>query len=320
MNFIDSKSEQPQLGLVCITASNQVRFRALTRKRLLQLSTREQEKSLRTLYLENIRRLDQAIDFCQTANIRLYRLGSSLFPFTDEPLGATVLSELAAELRKIGERAISLGIRLVLHPDQFVVLNSDRPEVIANSIKILRAQAQVFDWMGLPRSPWALMNIHGGKGERAERLIQVVKDLPDAVRLRLTLENDEYTYSTADLVKICEATGIPLVFDAHHHLIHERLESYDAASVTAAFIAARQTWQISDWQVVHISNGREFLLDPRHSDYITQMPIAYREAPWIEIEARQKENAIVHLQQTWLSQLDAEQRCKPLPTLCRTIP
>lgn len=188
MNCTNSQFSLPNLGLVCITASDQVRFRALTRKRLLQLPTSEQEQTLRALYLENMRRLDGAVSFCQNANIRLYRLGSSLFPFSDEPLGASVLSELAEPLRQIGERAMALGIRLVLHPDQFVVLNSDRPEVIANSIKILSAQAQLFDWLGLPRSPWALMNIHGGKGERAERLIQVIRDLPDSIRLRLTLE------------------------------------------------------------------------------------------------------------------------------------
>jgi UV DNA damage endonuclease len=310
MNLIHSKFEPPYLGLVCITASNQVRFRTITRKRLLQLSPTEQEHTLQALYLENIRRLNEAISFCHQSNIRLYRLGSSLFPFADDPLGVAVLSELAEALRQMGDRATALGIRLVLHPDQFVVLNSDRAEVIANSIKILSAQAQVFDWMGLPRSPWALMNIHGGKGARAERLIQVIRNLPDPIRLRLTLENDEHTYSTADLLKICEAAAIPLVFDAHHHLIHERLESYDDPSITESVEAARQTWQVPEWQVVHISNGREFLQDPRHSDFITQMPTAYRTVPWIEVEARQKEIAIAHLQQTWLAQPILQQSCR----------
>lgn len=139
MQGINSGFEPPNLGLVCITVSDQVRFRALTRKRLLQLSVSEQEQALRLLYTENIRRLNGAIDFCHNAKIRLYRLNSSLFPFADEPLEAALLSELAAALRQVGERATALGIRLVLHPDQFVVLNSDRPEVIANSIKILSA-------------------------------------------------------------------------------------------------------------------------------------------------------------------------------------
>lgn len=295
----------PELGLVCITVSDRVRFRAMTRKRLLQLSLPEQEQALRTLYAENLKRLSGAVDFCQSEAIKLYRLSSAVFPFSDEPMGEAVLTEFAADLRQIGERAMAAGIRLVLHPDQFVVLNSDRPEVIANSIKILSAHARLFDWIGLPRSPWALMNIHGGKGERMERLIQVIHDLPDSIRLRLTLENDEYTYGATEILAICEAAAIPMVFDAHHHLIHDRLESYDDASVAALVAAARQTWQVPAWQLVHISNGREFLHDPRHSDYITQMPDAYRNVAWIEIEARQKENAIIQLRQTWLPLLAA---------------
>jgi UV DNA damage repair endonuclease len=34
-------NERPQLGLVCITASDEVRFRTMTRKRLLQLDAAE---------------------------------------------------------------------------------------------------------------------------------------------------------------------------------------------------------------------------------------------------------------------------------------
>lgn len=300
---MNSGFKPPELGLVCITVSEQVRFRALTRKRLLQLPLSEQEQALRTLYSENLKRLDGAVHFCQDKGIRLYRLSSAVFPFSDEPMGEAVLAELANDLRQIGDRAALSGIRLVLHPDQFVVLNSDRPEVIENSLKILSGHARLFDWLGLPQSPWALMNVHGGKGDRAERLIQVIRDLPDAIRLRLTLENDEYTYGSTDILAICEATGIPMVFDAHHHLIHDRLEGYDDPGVAELVAAARQTWEIPDWQLVHISNGREFLHDPRHSDYIYHMPTAYRDVPWIEIEARQKENAITHLRQTWIPTL-----------------
>lgn len=316
----------PALGLVCISASERVRFRTITRKRLLQLSQPEQEQALRTLYAENLKRLSGAIDFCQQQGIRLYRLSSAVFPFSDEPMGEAVLAEQADGLRQIGEQAGRQSIRLVLHPDQFVVLNSDRPEVIANSIKILSGHARLFDWLGLPRSPWALMNVHGGKGERVERLIQVIRDLPDSIRLRLTLENDEYTYGAAEILPICEAAEIPMVFDAHHHLVHDRLESYDDPSVAAYLAAARQTWSTPDWQLVHISNGREFLHDPRHSDYINQMPTAYRNVAWIEIEARQKENAIAHLRETWLPSLENSKLnfettpFTPVANACRTTP
>lgn len=297
---LQTSPQLPKLGLVCITASKAVRFRAMTRKRLLQLSIPEQEEALRNLYADNLNRLHDALSFCASAGIQLYRLSSAVFPFSDEPIGQAILLEQLDRLQLVGQRASELGIRLVLHPDQFVVLNSDRPEVIENSIKILTAHARNFDLMGLPQSPWSLMNIHGGKGDRADRLIGVIQNLPDSIRLRLTLENDEYTYSAREILRICQATDISMVFDAHHHVIHEKLETYEHPSVAEMLLEAGSTWKFPEWQLVHISNGDQFFTDPRHSDLITIMPSCYCNAPWIEVEAKQKELAIAKLKQEWL--------------------
>lgn len=292
-------TKTPQLGLVCITVSDQVRFKTLTRKRLLTLTPEEQTTTLRSLYAENLRRLDRALTFCDEQGIRLYRLISGLFPFADDPIGEGVLLEFSEELRRVGDRSKQLGIRLVLHPDQFVVLNSDRPEVIENSIKILSTHARTFDLMGLPQSPWALMNIHGGKSDRSERLIETIRALPDNIRLRLTLENDEYSYSAAEIAEICKAADIAMVFDAHHHVIHEHIDSYEHPSVAEMLAAARATWKVPEWQLVHISNGCETFNDQRHSDDISLMPSCYWNVSWIEIEAKQKELAIAKLMQEW---------------------
>lgn len=297
--MISNGANQPQLGLVCITASDRVRFRTTTRKRLLQLELPEQERVLRELYTENLHRLERAIEFCTETGIRLYRMTSALFPFADDMPGESILSEFAVEMQRVGARAQAQGVRLILHPDQFVVLNSDRPDVIKNSLKILTTHARVMDLLGLPQSPWALMNIHGGKGDRAKRLVQVIRDLPDSIRLRLTLENDEYTYSSEQILEICRAAEIPMVFDAHHHIIHEHLDSYEHPSVAEMLTAARTTWQIPEWQVVHISNGEALFGDQRHSNFIHIMPSSYWDAPWIEIEAKQKERAIEQLRQEW---------------------
>lgn len=290
----------PQLGLVCITTSQAVRFRTVTRKRLLQFDRSEQERLLRDLYAENLRRLGVAVEFCDAHNIRLYRMNSGLFPFADDPIGEEVLAEFSEVMRLVGDRAKALQVRLVLHPDQFVVLSSDRPEVVATSIKILETHARVMDRLGLPQSPWALMNIHGGKGDRAERLINVIRELPDNIRQRLTLENDEYAYSSRDILAVCEAARVPMLFDAHHHVIHEQVDTYEDPSVAEMLKAAQSTWAVPEWQTVHISNGAESFADQRHSDYITVMPSSFRAAPWIEVEAKQKELAIEKLQREWL--------------------
>ena len=301
INEVLLNQKKPELGLVCITTSDAVRFRTVTRKRLLQLTEIEQEKVLRELYADNLKRLDKAIDFCYANGIKLYRMTSALFPFADTDLGETVLKSMTEELRRVGDRAISLNIRLVLHPEQFVVLSSDKPDVVKNSIKILATHALIMDMLGQPRSLWALMNIHGGKGDRTSQLKSVIRDLPESIRSRLTFENDEYAYSSSELVEVCLDTGVAMVFDAHHHVIHEHLESYDDPSVAEMLAAAKTTWCVPEWQLVHISNGKEFFADPRHSDLIADMPNCYYDAPWIEVEAKFKELAIDKLRAEWLS-------------------
>ncbi len=300
----------PHLGLVCITVSEAVRYRALTRKRLLQFDAAERRRVLRELYADNLSRLNGALDFCAARGIRLYRMTSALFPFADDAAGEDVLEEFGEPIGATGKRAATLGIRLVLHPDQFVVLNSDSPQVIANSIKILETHARVMDLLEQPRSAWALIEIHGGKGGRAERLVEVTRSLPEAVRSRLAFENDEYTYSAEEILDVCRAAGVPMVFDAHHHLVHEKLDSYDHESVGRMLAAARETWPVPEWQLVHISNGRDSFGDRNHSGLIETMPAAFRDAPWIEVEAKQKELAVEKLQREWLKATAVESQAR----------
>ena len=295
------RNERPQLGLVCVTASDAVRYRAMTRKRLLRLDQAEQKSALRLLYANNLARLHKAIDYCHAHSIRLYRMTSSLFPFADDPLGEDILEEFGEALAAEGQRALDLGIRLVLHPDQFVVLSSDSPQVVENSIKILTTHARVMDMLTQPRSCWAVIQIHGGKSGRSEPLARVIHQLPKAIRSRLALENDEYSYSALEILEVCRAARVPMVFDAHHHIVHEKLQSYEDPSIAEILRAARETWPVPEWQLVHISNGREYFNDRNHSDLITAMPSAYRDAPWIEVEAKQKELAIEKLRSESLS-------------------
>lgn len=278
-------------GLVCQTFSDEIRFRTVTRKRLLDLSAERQKETIREIYRSNLQKLVQAFEYCRAHGIALFRISSNLLPFMDHELGHDLMRrEFAPAMRMVGEQVGDL--RLVIHPDQFTVLNSDNPEVIRNSIAFLAAQAEMLDLLGQPRSCWTPLEIHGGKSDRSQRLVDVIGDLPDAIRSRLVLENDEKCYSSAQILEVCRATGVPMVFDAHHHVVREKLDSYDHPSVAEMLAAARSTWPDPDWQLTHISNGRDHFQDMAHSDLIHTMPACYRDAPWIEVEAKHKELAI----------------------------
>jgi len=286
-----------RLGLVCITSSDEVRYRTITRKRLLQHEHADQQRLLQALYDDNLRRLEAALSFCRAEGISLYRIPSGIFPFSDEPVGRELLFAMAERVGAVGRSATRDGIRMVMHPDQFVVLSSDSAAVVANSIKILTMHADIMDLLLQPRSPWALLEIHGGKSNREQALIDCIAGLPEGIRSRLGLENDEYAYGAEAIHRICTASGVPMVFDAHHHVIKENLDSYEHPSVHAMLEKARDTWPEPGMQLVHISNGRSGFNDRNHSDLIEVMPSSYRYAPWIEIEAKMKETAIRKLRE-----------------------
>ena len=124
---------------------------------------------------------------------------------------------------------------------------------------------------------------------------------PPQVAVLTTFHADEYVYSAAEILDVCRRARVPMVFDAHHHVCRERLASYEDQSVAHFLAAARETWPDPAWQLTHISNGRTAFNDRHHSDLITEMPTAYRAAPWIEVEAKHKELAIERLTAEWLS-------------------
>lgn len=297
---VETQCVKNNLGLVCITTTEEVRYKTVTRKSLLALDEAAQKEKLRSIYTENIVRLGKAVRFCLANKINLYRMTSAMFPFSDEETGAKILEEFVEVLAKIGNEATENKLRLVLHPDQFVVLSSDSETVVENSIKILRMHAKTMDLLKQPRSEWAAMTIHGGKSDRADRMVENILKLPEEIRSRIVLENDEYAYSSDEILAICRRARVPMVFDAHHHICREKLENYNDKSVEKAFWSARETWTNPANQMVHISNGRERFGDRAHSDLILTMPEVFRFAPWIEVEAKHKEIAMAKLQTEWL--------------------
>jgi UV DNA damage endonuclease len=286
----------PNYGLVCLSFGPECRYRTITRTRFLAMGEGARERALVELYWDNLSRLHWTLGFCVRRGIRLYRVTSNLFPMSDEPLGERILRGMSANLSAVGRRIERLGVRMLIHPDQFVVLSSENPKVVETSRRIMEKHALAFDLMGLPRSPWAAMILHGGKAGRSEQLIEEVGRLPKSVRARLCLENDEYAYSAAEIYDVCSRAGVPMIFDNLHHAIKEKIDDYADPTFAEYVDKARETWRPHpDWQIVHLSNGNESVLDRNHSEYITAVPAAYRGVEWIEVEARGKELAIAAL-------------------------
>ena len=145
-----------------------------------------------------------------------------------------------------------------------MVLNSPRPDVVKKSVQELEYQAEVAEWVGVD-----VVNIHGGGayGDKQKALADFVRSLQrlsHRARSRLTVENDDKVYTPADLLPICKAEGVPLVYDVHHHRCNP-----DGMSVEQATQKALATW--SREPLFHISSPIQGWNGPhpeRHHDLI----------------------------------------------------
>lgn len=258
---------------------------------------------IKETYMHNIVSHFAVVPKLLAQNIKSFRLSSSLLPLWD--LNKHMFEsdpDLLNALHTLGKLFTSNNIRVTTHPGQFTVISSDSPNVVRNSVAELEMHAWVFDRMGFGNTAYNAINIHGGKADRFKNIVGVYKSLPDNVRSRLTLENDERCYGVDQLLQVHGQTGVPIVFDSHHFTFNTNSMSFEQA-----YEASLGTWgTIKPLQ--HISNtepGNEnasFNIRRSHSQYIHHIPdmqLADIRANNVDVdvEAKQKNLAIAKIMQ-----------------------
>ena len=239
-----------RLGYACINATLRKNHKIRANRRAIKKTYEEKGlPHIGDLVAQNLNDLYKILQWNVENKIRVFRLSSDLTPwgseyeFTDLP-NAT---EVMALFKKAGQYALDHDIRLSFHPGQFCVLASPKEHVVLNAISDLELHGRLMDALLQPRSHLAKINIHlggayGDKQQAAKTFCQNFTRLSDAVKSRLTVENDDRTnlFSTKELYDyVYTNTGIPIVFDFHHHAIHP-----DGLSERDGLALAFKTWQV----------------------------------------------------------------------------
>ena len=293
------------LGYACInmTLSGQ-KPKVTTNRSMIKKTFKEKGLSYAgELGMLNAADLGRILKWNVQNNIKCFRLSSEFFPwaseykFEDLPQYLRIKTLLAGA----GHYAKSNGLRLTSHPGPFNVLVSPHKHVVDNTITDLRIHGEVFDMLGLERSPYNKINIHcngvyGDKQSAMDRFCKNFELLPESVRTRLTVENDDKAsmYSVKDLMYIHERIGIPIVFDYHHH----KFCTGDLSEKEALELAL-STWPKDITPIVHypeskmLHEGNEKLKPQAHSDYINDLPDTYGNDVDIMVEAKAKELSIL---------------------------
>jgi UV DNA damage endonuclease len=290
------------LGYACINMSmgKKVTTNRAMVKRTFELKGLDYVSELALLNAKDIIRI---LEWNRLNGIKFFRLSSALVPWGDG-LDLTQLKdykEIKFELKRAGDFAKFWNMRINSHPGPFNVLPSPNEKVILSTIADLELHGKIFDMMGLSKTHYNNINIHcngvyGDKQSAMDRLILNFKRLSPSVRKRLTLENDDKAsmYSVKDLMYIHKNTGIPIVFDYHHHqFCTGGLTEEEAVKLAATTWpdGIKQEVHYSESKALHEKNPKE--KPQAHSVYINALPNTYGLDLDIMVEAKGKELAIL---------------------------
>jgi len=193
----------------------------------------------------NLTCLHRILEYNVSHNLLFFRISSDLIPFAGHPICRfNWKAHFKTQFMALGTYIKTHNIRISMHPDQFVVINSTREDIVKKSVDELKWHCEVLDLMELDDTAKVQIHVGGVYGDRksaVERFVKNYNRLPDLIKRRLVIENDERLYSLRDCILISKQIDIPVIFDSFHHSCLNNNETPLAALTEAA-----TTWRTQD--------------------------------------------------------------------------
>jgi len=219
-------------GIGC-TANSTFRLASYTEERLVQKVE------------NNLNCLSKILHYNVQHGFYFFRISSDLVPFASHPVCTfDWAGHFRGEFRKVGEFIKNHNIRISMHPDQFVIINGLKDDVVERSVKELEYHSTVLDKMGLDSSAKIqihLGGVYGDKHSAIDRFIENYSSLNKSLKSRLVIENDDRSYSLEDCLSVHQKIGIPIIFDSFHHQCLNEGETLRQGLELSA-----RTWKESD--------------------------------------------------------------------------
>lgn len=252
-----------RLGYACMNTELKTVFRTV------RVATAEAEGTdrIKELTLKNFQTTLDIIQWNLAHDIYFYRASSSIVPLSTHPVNDWIWWEdpdvlaLTEEIRSIVE---THHMRISVHPGQYTVINSPKPEVVRKSIEDLEYHDKLIRLLSGSDIILHTGGAYGDKETAKKRFAEVYAELSPSIRKFLRLENDDKTYTVRDVLDVHHLCGVPICFDIHHHNCNNNGEPVDFAEILA-------TWKGYGTPKVHISTGKEGFTDLRHHNLVSEV-------------------------------------------------
>ncbi|MFA9556844.1 UV DNA damage repair endonuclease UvsE [Evansella sp. AB-rgal1] len=223
------------------------------------------------LYLateQNLKNTIRALHYNFSHGIHLYRMSSSLVPLGTHPeVNWDYITPFKDLFQEIGALVTKFNMRVSFHPSQYTLFTSPREQVTDNAIIDMEYHYKMLEAMGLHNKGNINIHVGGAYGNKEEAILRFHHNfakLNSNVRNRVTLENDDKTYTALETLEVCEHHSVPFVFDYHHHSANPGNESVE--ELLPRIFATWEKWGIPP--KFHLSSPKSESKYRHHADYI----------------------------------------------------
>jgi UV DNA damage endonuclease len=265
-----------------------------TTGRTLRLANLQDADRVRALVQANLQGLEAILRWNAQHGIGLFRMSQQIVPFASHPaFPYDWRAEHADGFACLGALASDLGIRLSLHPGQFIQPGSPNGDVSVRSIAELRYIAQLLSLFGNGDSTCVLHlgGAYGDKQSAANAFINAMRGETDILTFQ-ALENDERIWTVAEVTPVAQELGIPAIVDTLHHALNS-----GGLDLRAVLDLGLPTWQSRP--KVHLSSQDPLKQPGAHAwgvdeaDALALIEALHGREADIMVEAKGKEGAVL---------------------------
>lgn len=257
-----------RVGYACINLSLNKKYRTF---RLKAIEDKDINK-IKEVIQHNIILLGDIISDNIKKNIYVYRITAELIPFMDKQEVKDIIKQndilsetkIQNELKRIRMWQEKYNLRISMHTSHFTILATPKEDILQRSIGELKVQS---DFLRLIGGQNLVIHVGGAYGDKIATLKRFKENIikhKDEIDLDLlTIENDDKTYTSEEIVSVCKPLKLKWVYDFHH----ERCNPSDEKNI----IELLKDYPADKY---HLSSGVVSDTKPPHADYISKKDIS----------------------------------------------